>query len=103
MAKAIGSAADFYRVRIMRVDATEAVDFEWRDDILYRRPESSTIVEDEWFRVEAVLLDDEDVTTEIATFDDADAAQTLLDECQEALADMTKSGFEERYLGASVD
>ncbi len=103
MAKAIGSAADFYRVRIMRVDATEAVDFEWRDDILYRRPESSAIVEDEWFRVEAVLLDDEDVTTEIATLDDVEAAQTLFDECQEALTDMTKSGFEERYFGAGAD
>lgn len=102
MTKTIGSAADFYRLRIMRVDATDAVDLEWRDDILYRRPRSPEIVEDEWFRVEAVLLDDEDVAVEIANLEDPDAARALMEECAEALADMTKSGFEERYFGEAL-
>jgi hypothetical protein len=50
MAKTIGSAADFYRLRMMRLDASDAVDFEWRDDILYRRPPADDIAEDEAYR-----------------------------------------------------
>jgi hypothetical protein len=96
----IGSASDFYRVRISRVDATEAVDFEWRDDILYRRPPTAEMVEDELYRVEAVLLDDEDVVTPIGTFEDVTEAHTVLQECTDALAEMTKSQFEAHYLSA---
>ena len=98
MANAIGAAGDFYRIRVMHVDDTDEVDFEWRDDILYRRPPDDVPAEGELYRVEAVLLDDEEVVRAIAIFDDSAAAHELADECTEALADMTKSGFEARYL-----
>lgn len=103
MGKTIGSAADFYRVRVIRVDATEAVDFEWRDDILYRRPPETSLDEDELYRVEAVLLDDDDVVTPIATVEDAGTAHEIMDRCVEDLHEMTKSEFEAAYLSATAD
>lgn len=98
MARAIGSALDFYRLRVMTVDTTDAVDFEWREDILYRRPPSTQIMDEEAYTVEAVLLDDDDVAFPLKTFGDAAAAHAWLADREDELADMTKSEFEEAYF-----
>lgn len=98
MSKTIGSAADFYRLRVMAVDATNEVDFEWRDDILYRRPPGAVIEDEEVYRVEAVLLDDDDVTYSLGTFADGAEAHAWMREREDELADMTKSAFEDAYF-----
>lgn len=98
MARTIGRAADFFRVRVIRIDATDAVEFDWRDDILYRRPPEDRPDEEEAFQVEAVLLDNDDVVAPIATFVDGDAAHAFLEQCEGDLEEMTKSEFEARYL-----
>lgn len=98
MSKSIGSAADFYRLRVMTVDTTDAVDLEWRDDILYRRPPAAAIVDEEAYTVEAVLLDDEDTTFTLGTFPNTAAAHEWLNAREEDLAGMTKSEFEEAYF-----
>lgn len=98
MSKAIGRAADFYRLRVMSLDDTDEVDFEWRDDILYRRPPSMTIEDEEVYRVEAVLLDDDEVTYGLSTFADASEAHAWLQDRQEDLDEMTKSEFEAAYF-----
>lgn len=98
MSKTIGSASDFYRLRVMTVDTTDEVDFEWRDDILYRRPPSTDIVDEEAYTVEAVLLDDEDVTFKLQTFADVGGAHEWMYAREEELGDMTKSEFEEAYF-----
>ncbi len=94
----IGSASDFYRVRLQRLDDTDAVEFEWREDILYRTPPAGEVVEDEDYRVEAVLLDDEDTVFVLGTFEERPQADAFLAECQSDLQEMTKSEFEERYF-----
>jgi len=98
VSKTIGSAADFYRLRVMTVDTTDAVDLEWRDDILYRRPPTAAIVDEEAHTVEAVLLDDEDTAFTLATFPDTAAAHEWMNAREEDLAEMTKSEFEEAYF-----
>jgi hypothetical protein len=98
VAKTIGSAADFYRLRVMSVDATDEVDFEWRDDILYRRPPSTVIEDEEVYRVEAVLLDDDEVTFSLGTFADADEAHEWMRGREDELDEMTKSEFEAAYF-----
>jgi hypothetical protein len=102
VAKAIGSASDYYRLRVMTVDTTDAVDFEWREDILYRRPPATDIEDEEIYAVEAVLLDDEDVAVTLATFADPAEAHAWLDERAEELDDMTKSEFEAGYFPPSA-
>ncbi|MBN2841344.1 MAG: hypothetical protein JXP37_10355 [Coriobacteriia bacterium] len=96
--KVIGSAADFYRVRVVSIDTTEDLNLEWRDDVLYRRPLSEQPDEERAFIVEAVALDDEERTVPIATFEDASEAAAWAEERQSELADLTKSDFEERYF-----
>jgi len=98
VAKAIGSASDFYRLRAVTLDTTDAVDFEWRDDILYRRPPEERIADEEAFTVEAVLLDDEDTTVRLHTFADSSAAHSWMDEREAELDDMTKSEFEAAFF-----
>ncbi|MRS12419.1 MAG: hypothetical protein EG823_05020 [Actinobacteria bacterium] len=98
MSKTIGNAADFYRLRVMALDTTDEVDFEWRDDILYRRPPTTDIVDEEAYVVEAVLLDDEDATYRLARFADALEARDWMQARDDELRDMTKSEFEEAYF-----
>lgn len=96
--KIIGSAADFYRVRVIAIDTTEDIDLEWRDDVLYRRTPSETLDEERAFIVEAVALDDEERTVALSTFQDGAEASAWADELQLELPELTKSDFEERYF-----
>lgn len=102
MAKAIGGASDFYRLRVLAVDTTDEVDFEWRDDILYRRPPGAVIEDEEIHRVEAVLLDDDDVTFALATFPTSEAAHEWMVARADDLDEMTKSEFEAAYFPEGV-
>lgn len=98
MAKVIGKASDFYRLRVLAIDATDGVDFEWRDDILYRRPPAETIDDEEAYQVEAVLLDDDDVTYTLATFADSVEAHDFCEARELDLDEMTKSEFEDAFF-----
>jgi len=102
MAKIIGNAGDFYRLRVTRLDETEEPDLEWRDDILYRDPPRQRVREFESYAIEAVSVDDEDQVTQIARYESSDAAYAALDTIAEDLAELTKSSFEERYLSAGA-
>lgn len=103
MRKSIGSAADFYRLRVRTVDATDAVDLEWRDDILYRRPPGETIQDLEYVAVEAVLLGNDAISYVLATFEDRAEAHAWLAECEEDLAEMTRSEFEAAFFPEGQD
>jgi hypothetical protein len=98
VSKTIGNASDFYRLRVVHVDETEGLDLDWRDDILYRRPPEQALEENEVYRVEAVLLDDENVSVSLKNFGDAPTAHEWLETISEDLGEMTKSEFEESYF-----
>ena len=102
MGRGIGAASDFYRLRVMHVDDSDEPDLEWRDDILYRRPPASRVEEYELYRVEAVALDDEDDVTLLGAFDTPEDAHEALADAEEALAELTRSEFEDRYFPADV-
>jgi hypothetical protein len=101
MPKAIGRAGDFYRLRVMAMDTTDEVDLEWRDDILYRRPDTTLPEDAEAHSVEAVLIDDEEVVVRIATFENRDDAYAWLTEREIDLNAMTRSEFEGAYFPES--
>lgn len=101
MVHIIGNADEFWRLRLTRVDTTEGLDFEWHDDILYRKPEVDHGDEVEFFHVEAVRTDDPDHVSRLATFDDYNEAHAFLGELKEALAEMSKSQFESAYVGGA--
>jgi len=96
--KIIGSADEFWRLRLTRVDSAEEMDFEWREDVLYREPRTEPLRETELWHVEAVRLDDYELIVRIATFDERDDAEAFLGRARDDLAEMTKSQFEEAYL-----
>lgn len=94
----IGSADEFWRLRLTRVDTTEELDFEWRDDVLYREPRVAPVEELELWHAEAIRLDDNDVVIRLATFHERRHAETFLDQARDDLTEMTKSQFEAAYL-----
>jgi hypothetical protein len=101
MAKGIGAASDFYRMRVTRVTEADAPEFEWREDILYRDPpivgESQEVVH---HRIEAVAVDDDENVTVIGVFDSMEDATEALDSASEDLGELTRSEFEDRYFPA---
>jgi hypothetical protein len=102
MGVGIGAAGDYYRVRVTHLDGVDSPDFEWREDILYRRPEVAAPKEYEAYRVEAVALDDEEDVTTLGMFDDSRDAYEALDAATGDLATSTRSEFEEQYFPADV-
>lgn len=102
MARVIGNADEFYRLRVVRVDAGDSPDLEWRDDILWRRPPSELVAEDDVYRVEAVLVDDEESAKVIAEFDASEDAQDWMAIAEGDLYDMTKAEFEDTYFTEDI-
>lgn len=102
MAQGIGAAKDFYRLRLMRVDDADAPVFDWREDILWRRPEVVPVDEREVCRVEAVSLDDSEHVIIIGTFECSSDAYEALSSAEEELDELTRSEFEDRYFPADV-
>ncbi|HEY5517819.1 MAG TPA: hypothetical protein VIL15_06135 [Coriobacteriia bacterium] len=100
MANGIGAAGDFYRVRTMHFDTIDSTDFEWREDILYRRPETADPAEGELYKVEAVALDDDENVTVLGVFEGADDAHEANNAATADLTALTRSEFEERYFPA---
>jgi len=96
--KIIGSADEFWRLRMTRVDTTDETDFEWREDVLYREPPASVLHDTELWHVEAVRLDDYEAVERLASFEERDDAESFLAQAREDLRDMTKSQFEHTYL-----
>lgn len=99
MTHIIGPATDFYRLRLASVDATDEPEFEWRDDVLYRTPPADQPAERIEWVVEAVTLDEDETVVRLACFAEHDEARGFLERTTEDMKDLTKSGFEERYLG----
>jgi hypothetical protein len=99
--KALGAASDYYRVRIMHVDDSDTPDFEWRDDILWRRPTAVQPGEYEVWRVEAVGIDDDEDVTVIGVFEARADAEEASAAAAADILDLTRSQFEERYFPPS--
>jgi len=102
MTTGIGAAGDFYRVRTTHFDTVDSTDLEWREDILYRRPETADPAEDELYKVEAVALEDDEDVTVLGVFDSADDAHEANATATADLSVLTRSEFEERYFPANL-
>ncbi len=98
MARRIGAAREYYRLRVSRLDLSNDVDLEWRDDILYRRPPRSAVLESESWRVEAVNLDDDEDVVVLMSFDTEPEAYEHLSTVAEELDSWTVSMFDDRYI-----
>jgi len=98
LTRIIGQAADFFRLRLTLIEAPTGLDFEWHDDILYRKPPPPELGADEEWLLEAVEMDNEDVVHVAGRYATREEALAALERVQEDLDEMTRSTFEERYL-----
>lgn len=98
--RTIGSADEFWRLRVTKVDTTEELDFEWHEDILYREPVVHDADEVELWHVEAVSLEDPERIVRIETHTSREDADGFVERAHDDLLDMTRSQFEATYLSA---
>ncbi len=94
----IGSAVDFYRLRVRSLDAIGEPDLEWRDDTWYRQPAADVPTGATTYLIEAVELDDPDSAHVIASTDDYQEAVALHARAAEDLAEATRSQFEAAWF-----
>lgn len=94
----LGMAADFYRVRVLRLDEEDAPDLEWREDILYRDPPAQTVSERACWIVQAVDITDDEHTNRLAAFEELEDARAFVEAAEEDLPDLTRAEFEARYF-----
>ncbi len=103
MTRIIGQASEFYRLRLTRLDEGGDVEFDWRDDILWRQEAPTPAEEADLWVLEAVTLDEHETVTAIASFATRDDAETGLEEATTDLEAMTRSEFESEYLREAVE
>ena len=94
--RVFGSADDFYRVRVIRIDIPDELEWEWSEDILWRNPPAADQGSTPRFRVEAVIKDTTD-WLELAEVDTPEAARELAETADEDLTQLTKRQFDARY------
>jgi len=94
--RTFGSADDFYRIRIIRVDVPDELEWEWRDDILWRTPEADAQLTTLRYRIEVVDKDSSEARA-IAEVEDPGAAREVAETADEDLAQLTKRQFDARY------
>lgn len=95
--RTFGEASDFYRIRVIRVDETDTPEFEWRDDVLWRRHAEEPAEEYDVWRVDLVTIDDESARP-LRAFTDPDSADEWVSLVREDLARMTKPEFDAAYV-----
>jgi hypothetical protein len=94
----IGMAADFYRIRLRRLDAPVEADLEWRDDILYREPPQGGSGPALVYVVEAVDVDDLETSHPIGSFSAYEEALALQAKVVEDIGEQTRSQFEKTWF-----
>ena len=95
--KKFGKASDFYRARVITVEAPVFPEFEWRDDILsYPAPpepgSKTTVVH----RLEVVDLDSGDSHV-LSQHETRVEAQKIKNKVDNDLRDLTKIEFDKKY------
>lgn len=103
MGNIIGPAADFFRLRVIRIDETQEPNLDWRPDILYRTPPPDDLKERVLYALEAVDLVADDRVQTIAHFHSREDAYDALERVTEDLNEMTRSSFVARYLSSKDD
>lgn len=98
MSRPIGAAQDFWRVRVTRVDASDELDFEWHDDILWRAPNVQDPDDLEVHLVEAVSVTQPERIVRLAAYPSADEALEFAETAREDLLELTASQFEGAYF-----
>ena len=91
--RSFGAATDYYRIRLVRVDDTDSPDLEWRDDVLYRRPGATDVIDRDVWKLEAVDVGDDERSVLLGEYIDGDEAHSALAEAEQALADSTLGEF----------
>ena len=96
MSRTFGKASDFYRVRIITLEEETALDFDWRDDVLYcPRKDHPTLI-DTKYSLQVVELDSRDKIV-LGEFSDMDEAVRTKEAAAEDLKILTKMEFEKKY------
>lgn len=94
--KTFGIAADFYRVRFMKIDEELPADLEWKENILYTSPKAYPSRLKVTYRLQ-ILAQDNKEKHEIAILRDKKEAKKRFRAIKNDLKELTKMEFDEKY------
>lgn len=94
--RVFGKASDFYRLRVLKVNEDSELDLDWRDDILFKKPQNQPMTTKIWYVVQAVSVDTESPYN-LKRFSTGEAAMRFKDKVEDVLRELTKQQFEERF------
>ena len=98
MSRIIGPANEFYRLRVTHLDEGGDVEFDWRQDVLWRSPDFEPQQESDIWVLEAVTLDELETVTPLMMSATSGEAHDALAQAQADLDSMSKSEFESAYI-----
>lgn len=94
--KIFGIAADFYRVRLLKIDEELPADLEWEENILYTSPKAYPSKLKVTYRLQ-ILAQDKKEKYEIANLRDKRDAKKRLRAIKDDLRELTKMEFDAKY------
>lgn len=96
--KTFGKANEFYRVRLLTKTEDQLLDFQWRDDILYSKPEDNIDLKtNNSYLIQLIVLDTNEKMI-LEKFKERIQAQQFLSNIEENLHQSTKNEFEDFLL-----
>lgn len=94
--RVFGKAADFYRLRVLKVHEDSEPEIDWHPDILLRPPSTPEPQTEVWYFLQAVSVDSERAYA-LKKFSDGETAMRYRDKVDELLRELTKLEFEEKF------
>ena len=95
--RVFGKAADFYRLRVLRVNEESSPELDWRDDILFKEPLVEEPRSREWYVLQVVNIDSEEAHP-LRRFKDSGLAMRDRAKVDELLYELTKQELESKFL-----
>jgi len=94
----VSSASDSWRVRVVRLDEYEYFDFEWHENILDSKPQSTPVEIAVRWRVDIISLADGKVRRSFAGSESRDDSVAAADRIVQDLQSLTAAEFSDHYM-----
>ena len=95
--RVFGKAADFYRLRVLKINEESGPELDWHEDILFKKPPAEEVSSAVSYVLQAVSIDSEKAYL-LQRFEDGEKAVRERNKIDELLRELTTQEFEAKFL-----